>query len=68
MDRQPTASTLLKRRQVTNLDGIRIISVPYWEWNELGKDRAKNQEFLLSKLGLKHTCAIAVISQNSFDW
>jgi hypothetical protein len=50
MNREPTGSTFLKRRQVNNLDDIRIVSVPYWEWNKLGKDRAKKQEYLRSKL------------------
>jgi hypothetical protein len=50
INREPTGSTFLKRRQVTNLDGIQIISVPYWEWNKLGKDRVKKQEYLRFKL------------------
>jgi hypothetical protein len=45
MDQQPTGSTLLKRRQVTNLDGIQIISVPYWEWNELGRTARRSRSF-----------------------
>jgi hypothetical protein len=49
---EPTGSTLLKRRQVSTLDGIRIVSVPYWEWNECGKDSVKKQQYLQSKLGL----------------
>jgi hypothetical protein len=31
VNQEPTGSTLLKRRQVSNLDGIRIVSVPFWE-------------------------------------
>ena len=50
INQQPTGSTLLKRRQVNNLDDIRIESVPYWEWNKLGRDSAKKQEYLCSKL------------------
>jgi hypothetical protein len=50
--REPTGSTLLKRRQVNNLGKNQIISVPYWEWNELGTDRRKKQEYLRCKLGL----------------
>lgn len=50
--RQPTGNTLLKRRQVNNLDKNSIISVPYWEWNELGTDCGKKQEYLRCKLGL----------------
>jgi hypothetical protein len=52
INREPTGSTLLKRRQVSNLDGICIISVPYWEWQKLGNDRVKKQQYLRSKLGL----------------
>ena len=49
INQQPTGSTLLKRRQVNNLDDIRIVSVPYWEWQKLGRDRAKKQQYLRSK-------------------
>jgi hypothetical protein len=52
INREPTGSTLLKRRQVSNLDGICIISVPYWEWQKLGNDRVKKQQYLRSKLWL----------------
>ena len=52
INRDPTGSTLLKRRQVSTLDGIHIISVPYWEWDRFGTDRAKKQEYLRAKLGL----------------
>jgi hypothetical protein len=52
INREPTGSTLLKRRQVNKLDDIRIVSVPYWEWNKLGKDSVKKQQYLQSKLGL----------------
>ena len=31
---EPTGATLLKRRQLTHL-GLRLVSVPYWEWNAL---------------------------------
>ena len=50
--RQPTGNTLLKRRRVNGLGKNRIISVPHWEWNELGKDCGKKQEYLRCKLGL----------------
>jgi hypothetical protein len=52
VNREPTGSTLLKRRQVSTLDGIHIVSVPYWEWDKLGKDLVKKQDYLRSKLGL----------------
>jgi len=52
INQRPTGSTLLKSRQVSTFDGIEIVSVPYWEWDEFGTDRAKKQEYLRSKLGL----------------
>jgi len=35
IDRAPDGSTNLKRRQVRALDGLRLCSVPYWEWNQV---------------------------------
>ena len=32
--REPTGSTLLKRRQLGQL-GYTAVAVPYWEWNDL---------------------------------
>ena len=52
INRDATGSTLLKCRQVSTLDDICIVSVPYWDWNKLGKDRVKKQQYLRSKLGL----------------
>jgi len=52
INQEPTGSTLLKRRQVSTLDDIRITSVPYWEWDEFGKDRVKKQDYLRTKSGL----------------
>ena len=46
IDREPNGSTLLKRRQVTTIDKIHLVSVPYWEWNKLGKDRSKKRQYL----------------------
>jgi hypothetical protein len=37
----------LKRRQVPSIDEIDLVSVPYWEWNKLGKDEVKKQVYLL---------------------
>jgi hypothetical protein len=65
INREATGSTLLKRRQVNNLDGIKIVSVPYWEWDEFGKDRAKKQDYLLSKLDLNN---IPIVSVPDCDW
>ena len=50
--RKPTGSTILKHRQVTNMEGIRIVSVPYWEWNDLGKDSAKKKQYLRDLLNM----------------
>jgi hypothetical protein len=32
----------MKHRQVTSIDMISVISVPYWVWNQLGKDQVKS--------------------------
>jgi hypothetical protein len=50
--RELKGSTILKHRQVSIIDGIPIVSVPYWEWNKLRKDRKKKQKYLRSRLGL----------------
>jgi hypothetical protein len=50
--KSPLASTILKRRQVPSIDGIELVSVPYWEWNKLGKSQAKKQDYLLQLLNL----------------
>ena len=50
MNQEPTGSTLLKRRQVHTLDDIHIISVPYWEWREVGSDHSKKQQYLRYKM------------------
>eukprot|EP00956_Cyclotella_meneghiniana_P038966 scaffold163480_cov58-Cyclotella_meneghiniana.AAC.1 len=36
--RRPNGWTLLKPRQVESIDRISLVSVPYWEWINLGKD------------------------------
>jgi hypothetical protein len=50
--KSPTGSTILKRRQVPSIDGVELVSVPYWEWDKLGNDQAKKQEYLRRLLGL----------------
>ncbi|KAK1733155.1 RAP domain-containing protein [Skeletonema marinoi] len=50
--KSPLARTILKRRQVPLIDGIELVSVPYWEWDKLGKDAVKKQEYLRRLLGL----------------
>ncbi|KAL7548004.1 hypothetical protein ACHAWF_011280 [Thalassiosira exigua] len=49
---KPTGSTLLKRRQVAALEGIRVLSVPHWEWEKLGEDRGRRRKYLSSLLAL----------------
>jgi len=48
----PLARTILKKRQVPAIDGIALVSVPYWEWSKLGKDEVKKQEYLKELLKL----------------
>ena len=50
--KQPTIRTLLKRRQVAKLEGMTVVSVPFWEWNKRRKDRCLRQQYLRSLLGL----------------
>eukprot|EP00984_Skeletonema_dohrnii_P016844 scaffold7545_cov79-Skeletonema_dohrnii-CCMP3373.AAC.2 len=51
--RSPLGRTVLKRRQVPLIDGIELVSVPYWKWDEVGKDQAKKQEYLRNLLSVK---------------
>jgi hypothetical protein len=48
--RKATGRTLLKRRHVTTLDKILVVSVPHWEWQDSGKERGKRQEYLRNLL------------------
>ncbi|KAL3785766.1 hypothetical protein ACHAWO_009725 [Cyclotella atomus] len=51
-NRKPTATTMLKRRQISAIDKIPLVSVLYWEWDILGKDRTKKQQYLRSLVGI----------------
>merc|ERR1712032_1602522 len=51
--KRPTGSTMLKRRQVPVLDGIEIVSVPYWEWGEMKRNGGMKQQYLRTLLGLE---------------
>jgi len=51
--RERTGSTILKHRQVAALDGMLVVSIPYWEWNKLKKDSKKKELYLRHSLGLK---------------
>jgi hypothetical protein len=50
--KSPLARTILKRRQVPLIGDVELVSVPYWEWNKLGNDEVKKQEYLRRLLGL----------------
>ena len=45
-----TGSTILKHRQVASLDGMQVVSVPHWEWNEHKDDSEKKKRYLQSRL------------------
>ena len=47
--RRPTGSTILKHRQVTRLDLIEVMTVPYWEWREL-KSKKMKELYLREKI------------------
>ena len=49
LGRNPNGRTILKHRQVTNVDGSPVVSVPYWEWDEL-EDHNKKQQYLRALL------------------
>jgi len=49
--RELTGSTILKHRQVATLDGMKVVSVPYWEWDKLKKDSKEKEKYLHSILG-----------------
>jgi hypothetical protein len=52
VDREPTAGTLLKRRQIKAIDNIPLVSVPYREWDKLGDDHEKKQQYLRSLIAI----------------
>ena len=47
--RKKKGNTILKQRQVANVDDIPIISVPYWEWNDLVSLEEK-ERYIVSKI------------------
>ena len=53
LGRNRTGSTILKHRQITNLDNIPVVSVPYWDWNKFRKDSDKKQQYLRDLLELE---------------
>ena len=50
--REPNGSTILKHRQVAALDGMTIVSIPYWDWIKLKKDSKKKEQYLRALLGI----------------
>jgi hypothetical protein len=50
INKQPNGRTAMKRRQITSIDDIILVSVPYWEWNEnrTSSDKQKYLRALLS--------------------
>jgi len=48
--RELTGSTILKHRQVAALDGMTVVSIPYWEWDNHENDTEK-KKYLQSLLG-----------------
>ena len=44
--RELTGSTILKHRQVASVDGMRVVSIPYWDWNKLKKDSKRKEQYL----------------------
>ena len=47
---EPTGSTLLKRRQLGQL-GVTVVSVPYWEWDDLKSSPSGSEGSENLKLG-----------------
>jgi len=47
-----TGSTILKHRQVAALDGMTVVSIPYWEWDNLENDTEK-KKYVQSLLGFE---------------
>jgi len=54
--REPNGGTLLKHRQIAALDGIQLVSIPYWEWDKLNKGGDKKQQYLQELLGVQDIC------------
>ncbi|KAL7529633.1 hypothetical protein ACHAXR_003063, partial [Thalassiosira sp. AJA248-18] len=52
IDRKPKGKTIIKRRHVTNVEGVTLVSVPYWEWSGLFGCRHHQKNYLRSILGL----------------
>ena len=49
--RNLTGNAVLKRRHITGIEGISLVSVPYWEWNAVENNRGKRRQYLSVLLG-----------------
>jgi len=47
----PNGLTILRRRQMFFVEGVRLISIPHWKWTQLGGPR-KQEEYLREQLML----------------
>ena len=52
LGQKPNGSTVLKRRQVAILDGMQVVSVPYFVWDRKIGEKGKKREYLRDLLGL----------------
>jgi RAP domain len=46
----PNGKTVLKHRQLQTLEGWNLVSIPYWEWNEICNDTSGPKHAYLQKL------------------
>ena len=50
--KSPTGKTLIKRR-LLELLGYNLVSVPYWEWEEMRQDKRAQEAYLRSRLAVQ---------------
>ena len=50
--KSPNGSTLIKRR-LLELLGYNLVSVPYWEWEEMRQDKMAQEAYLRSRLAVQ---------------
>ena len=50
--KSPTGATLIKRR-LLELLGYNLVSVPYWEWDEMRQDKRAQEAYLGSRLAVQ---------------
>jgi hypothetical protein len=61
--KSPNGATLIKQR-LLDLLGYNLVSVPYWEWDELLQDKRAQEAYLRSKLAVK---PLKVLADRSVD-